>query len=256
MRKIVIAVAAIIATAVLSVGPGIAQHPAAPPPAAPGAQSAHGAAPAQPASGGITGKVVETTNAGPYTYVLVDDGAKRTWAAGPSTAVAVGDTVALPAGNPMQNFKSTSLGRTFEVIYFVPGIQVTASGAAQPAAATPQGAAAANPTIAAVDLSNITKAEGGYTVSELFANKDTLTGKEVAVRGRVVKFNAGIMGKNWLHLRDGTGAAGTNDVTVTTSATATVGSLVLVRGKLGTDKDFGFNYKYPVLIEDAAVSSE
>jgi len=177
MRKIVIAVAAIIATAVLSVGPGIAQHPAAPPPAAPGAQSAHGAAPAQPAAGGITGKVVETTNAGPYTYVLVDDGAKRTWAAGPSTAVAVGDTVALPAGNPMQNFKSTSLGRTFEVIYFVPGIQVTASGAAQPAAATPQGAAAANPTIAAVDLSNITKAEGGYTVSELFANKDTLTGK-------------------------------------------------------------------------------
>ncbi len=256
MREFVIAFAATIATAVLAVEPGIAQHPAAPPPAAPGAQSAHGGAPAQPAPGGITGKVVETMNAGPYTYVLVDDGAKRTWAAGPNTAVAVGDTVALPAGNPMQDFKSTSLGRTFEMIYFVPGIQVTAGSGAKPATAGSQGAAATNPTIAAIDLSNIKKAEGGHTVAELFANKDTLVGKEVAVRGRVVKFNAGIMGKNWIHLRDGTGSTGTNDVTATTSATATVGSLVLVRGKLVTDKDFGFNYKYPVLIEDAAVTTE
>jgi hypothetical protein len=257
MRLVTTIFAATIASASLTVAPGLAQHPAAMPPGAPIAQSAHGAAPAQPASAAVTGKVVETMDAGPYTYVLVDAGGKQTWAAGPKTTVAVGDTVSLPAGNLMKNFKSTTLGRTFELIYFVPAIQVTTSGGgAKPAPAAAQPPPGINPTIAAIDLSNIKKAEGGYTVAELFANKDALAGKEVAVRGRVVKFNPSIMGKNWLHLRDGTGAPGTNDVTVTTAATATIGSLVLVRGKLGTDEDFGFNYKYPILIEDAAVTSE
>ena len=36
------------------------------------------------------------------------------------------------------------------------------------------------------------------------AQKDSLSGSQVVVRGKVVKFNANIMGKNWLHVRDGT----------------------------------------------------
>jgi hypothetical protein len=76
------------------------------------------------------------------------------------------------------------------------------------------------------------------------------------VRGRVVKFTAEVMGKNWLHLQDGTGSAGTNDLTVSTSGAAAVGNMVLVRGKLGTDKDLGFGYHYDVIIEDATVAVE
>ena len=64
------------------------------------------------------------------------------------------------------------------------------------------------------------------------------------------------MGKNWVHVQDGTGGSGTNDLTVTTNATAAVGDTVLVRGKLGADKDFGFGYKYDILIEDAALTVE
>ena len=64
------------------------------------------------------------------------------------------------------------------------------------------------------------------------------------------------MGKNWLHIQDGTGAEGTNDLTVTTSGTAKVGDTVLVSGVLVTDKDFGYGYKYAVLIEDAQVTVE
>ena len=108
----------------------------------------------------------------------------------------------------------------------------------------------------AVDLSNIKKADGGQTVAELFANKATLVGKEVVVRGRVVKFTPAVMGKNWIHMQDGTGSAGTNDLTVSTSATAAVGNTVLVRGKLSTDKDLGFGYQYDILIEDATVAVE
>jgi len=78
----------------------------------------------------------------------------------------------------------------------------------------------------------IAKADGGKTVAEVFAEKDALAGKPVAVRGKVVKVNAGIMGKNWLHVRDGSGAEGTNDLTVTTAAELpALGATVVVIGR-------------------------
>jgi hypothetical protein len=223
----------------------------------------------------VTGKVVETMNAGGYTYLSVDDGSKKIWAAAPQLAVAVGDRVVVPAGMPMENFTSKTLGRTFDVVWFVSGVQVVGSGGGgggggehpgSPAAAmAAHGAAvdgngahgAAAPGVAPdVDLSNIKKAAGGQTVGELFDSKAALTGKEVSVRGRVVKLTPMVMGKNWLHLRDGTGSAGKNDLTISTSAAAAVGNTVLARGKLSTDRDLGAGYHYDVIIEDADVTVE
>ena len=92
-----------------------------------------------------------------------------------------------------------------------------AAPAAQPAPqmTEPHPMPAAAPA-AAVDLAGIAKAEGGLTVAEVFADPAKLAGQKVIVRGKVVKTNAGIMGTNWVHVRDGSGAEGTNDLTVTT----------------------------------------
>jgi len=107
---------------------------------------------------------------------------------------------------------------------------------------------------AAVDLSGIAKADGGKTVAEVFAEKDALAGKPVIVRGKVVKINAGIMGKNWLHVRDGSGAEGTNDLTVTTAGELPeLGATVVVTGPVTLNKDFGMGYTYDVIVEDAEV---
>ena len=116
------------------------------------------------------------------------------------------------------------------------------------------GSAAAKP--AAKPVGKIAKFEGGQTVAEVFTRKAELSGKEVAVRGQIVKVSSGVMGKNWLHLQDGSGAAGSNDLTVTTAATAKVGDVVVVKGKLSTDKDFGYGYKYDAIVEDANVTKE
>ena len=89
---------------------------------------------------------------------------------------------------------------------------------------------------------------------EVFAQAAALNGKEVLLRAKVVKYNGGIMGKNWLHVQDGSGAAGTNDLTVTTSAPAELGQVLLIKGTLATGKDFGAGYKYAVLIEDATLT--
>ncbi len=108
-----------------------------------------------------------------------------------------------------------------------------------------------------IDLSGIAKAEGGQTVAEVFATKEQLEGETVVIRGRVVKVNANIMGKNWLHVRDGSGEEGTNDLTVTTTGTLpAVGDTVLVTGPVGLNRDFGMGYQYPVIVEDAEVTIE
>ncbi len=112
--------------------------------------------------------------------------------------------------------------------------------------------------VSEIDLTGITKAEGGKNVFEVYTEKSELANQKVAVRGKVVKTNAGIMGKDWLHVRDGSGEEGKNDLTVTTTAQPlpNVGDTVLVTGTVVLDKDFGMGYQYPVLVEDAEVKIE
>ncbi|HET6413097.1 MAG TPA: hypothetical protein VFG53_13655 [Anaeromyxobacter sp.] len=93
------------------------------------------------------------------------------------------------------------------------------------------------------------------TIAELFAERAALKGKTVSVRGKVVKFNPAIMGKNWIHLRDGTGTAGKdNDVTVTSQEEAKLGAVVTVQGIVAVDQDIGMGTPYPVIIQDAKVT--
>jgi predicted small lipoprotein YifL len=108
-----------------------------------------------------------------------------------------------------------------------------------------------------VDLTGIAKAEGGKTIEEVFNEKAALADSKVVVRGKVVKVNPGIMGKNWLHVRDGSGADGTNDLTVTTMAELPkIGDTVLVTGTVALDQDFGMGYQYAVILQDAEIKVE
>ena len=92
------------------------------------------------------------------------------------------------------------------------------------------------------------------TVEGLYQQKAKLGGQEVQVRGKVVKVNNGVMNRNFLHIQDGTGKQGTNDLTVTSQETAEIGEEVVVTGKLAVDKDFGAGYTYPILLEEAKIS--
>lgn len=233
----------------------------APAPKAEVAKPAAQMAPAVPESApGKSGKVLETMDAAGYTYVQVDTGSEKIWAAAPQFAVKVGDDVVVPEGMPMPDYHSKTLDRTFDMVYFVPSILVGSAAnlsGAMPASPLPE-TSGGKPVIEStdVDLSGITVAEGGQSVADLFAKKAELAGKPVKVRGKVVKFTPEIMGKNWIHLQDGTGTAGANDLTVTTSATAQKGDTVTINGVLVIDKDFGYGYAYDVIIEDAEVTVE
>ena len=206
------------------------------------------------------GTVVETMNTGGYTYVCVDTGGEKVWAAAPEVQIKVGDKVTIPEGMPMANYHSKTLNRDFPLVYFVGSITNETSGGGGKETGMPPGHPATGGLAAPVhvDVSGIKKADGGVTIGELYAKKADLSGKEIILRGKVVKFNAQIMGKNWMHVRDGSGDVSTksNDLAVTTDATLKVGDTVLVRGKLTLDKDFGAGYKYDAIIEDAKVTGE
>lgn len=204
---------------------------------------------------GISGKVAETMEASGYTYILVDKGTEKVWVAGPRTVVKVGDEVFVPEGSPMANFESKTLKRTFEQIIFASAIMVGGADKAAVSAETPADHTKAAPA-ASIDLKGISRAKGGKSVAEVFAERKALNGKNVLLRGKVVKYMSGIMGKNWLHVKDGTGASGTDDLVVTTSVAAKVGDKVLVNGKVAADKDFGSGYRYDVIVEDAEVTVE
>jgi hypothetical protein len=207
------------------------------------------------ASRQATGTVIETMDSGGYTYVQVDTGTGSIWAAAPAFEVSVGDRVTVPPGAPMANFYSKTLDRTFEMIYFVAGVGVEDPVGAAPQPAHPEIVSATSG--AAIAPGDIPRADGGVTIAEIFDGGTELAGQEIIVRGKVVKFTPKIMGTNFLHLSDGTVSEdGRDDLTVTTQADVEVGSVVTVRGTLGTDKDFGLNYQYDVIVEDASVTEE
>ncbi len=95
--------------------------------------------------------------------------------------------------------------------------------------------------------------ENGYTVEEIFSQREELNGKTVAIQGKVVKFSPMIMGVNWIHLQDGTGDPLTNshDLVITTSEEVANGDVITVEGVLAANKDFGAGYKYEAIVEKA-----
>ncbi|MBE3085334.1 MAG: hypothetical protein IMZ64_03835 [Bacteroidetes bacterium] len=88
------------------------------------------------------------------------------------------------------------------------------------------------------------------TIAKLLAGKQSYSGKVIKIKGKVTKFNPAIMGKNWVHIQDGTEFEGGFDLTITTDKQASVGETITFEGKIVLDKDFGYGYFYNVLMED------
>jgi len=201
-----------------------------------------------------TGTILETMNSGGYTYAKIKAKQKEFWIAGSSAVVKVGDTISFNEQMKMHNFTSKTLNRTFKDLMFVGGITQgnSAENVSSVSATSVHGKISA--PVAKVDkVTKATKAEGGYTVAELFSKKSELSGKKVKVRGTVVKVSNAIMKTNWIHIQDGTGAMGSDDIIFRApTATANVGDVVIASGTLVTDQDFGYGYKYAVIVEGAS----
>jgi len=195
------------------------------------------------------GEVLEVKDVDTYTYLRLKTREGELWAAVTRAQVKPGTEVTIENATVMSNFESKSLKRKFDRIVF---------GSLGASAAAGQGAVHGSPP-KAPEAANIkvAKAAGpdGRTIAEIFGKKGALKDKAVVVRGKVVKVTQNVMGKNWVHLRDGTGSSAdqTNDLLVTTKEQAQVGDVIVAKGVLRTEVDLGSGYKYAVLVEGAAL---
>ena len=203
-----------------------------------------------PAAAEVKGEVLDVKDVQSYTYLLLKTREGETWAAVPTSAVKKGEQVKLDNPMVMHDFESKALKRKFDSIVFgslaQPGAKVASASAGHTA-----------PPPATTLVAKVDKATGpeAKTVAEVVATPSPLKDKTVAIRGRVVKYNPGIMGKNWIHLQDGSGspASGTHDLVITTPDTTAVGEVVNARGTVRTNVDLGSGYTYAVLVEDARI---
>ncbi len=190
-------------------------------------------------------EVIQTSN---YSYIRISEDDKENWIAISRQEVEKGKFYYYLPGIEMTNFVSKELKRTFPSILFVDKFsdQPIVAGKITLADSL-KGKQAAVPK----EGIKVEPVAGGISIAELYAKKDTYGGKIIKIKGEVVKYAADIMGKNWVHIQDGTNNAGSFDLTITTSDVTKVGDVVTFEGKVTLKKDFGAGYFYEVIVEDA-----
>jgi len=153
---------------------------------------------------------------------VFEDGVKK-WIAVPTIEVKVGDSFYYKRNQEVLNFEDKELERKFDSILFLGFI------------------------------TKVKSLDDFISIEELYKNKKKYSRKKIKVRGKVVKFSGEIMGKKWLHIEDGTGFEGDNDLTITCQENVMEGTVVIFEGIITLNKDFGAQYFYEIIMEDAVL---
>jgi hypothetical protein len=185
-----------------------------------------------------TAVVKETLSSGGYTYMKVTEGKNTYWIAMTQRDAKVGQSVRFAEQGWMNNFHSKTLNRTFDKILFAADVQNTQTQLQN-----------IKPNI----MTSKYQKSGTITIAELVKNRDTYVGKQITVRGKVIKTSEGIIKRNWVHIEDGSSFANFDDlVFTTTKKVPAVGDIVYATGTLTKDKDFGYGYFYSVIVEKSS----
>jgi hypothetical protein len=198
-------------------------------------------------------EVIQTSN---YTYLKVTDNGAENWIAVTRQEAAAGEVYYYDQALEMKNFKSKELDRTFETIYFVQGISkepisaAPAQGMGGMGGNMPEGHSGKAADAQKEGIS-VAPAEGSVSIAQLYAARNDYSGKKIKMKGQVVKVNDEVMGKNWIHIQDGTKDGENFDLTITTLDKVAVGEVVTFEGTIALKKDFGYGYFYELIMEDA-----
>ncbi|MFT5661932.1 MAG: hypothetical protein ACI9TV_002580 [Sulfurimonas sp.] len=188
-----------------------------------------------------TAKVLEVFPSAGYSYMKVQENKKEYWIAMLQRDIKVGATIAFSEEAWMKDFHSKTLNRTFDSILFASDTQRKTTPAKQTITMKPD-----------IMVSSY-KAKGTISIAKLFKDRVSYGSKEVSIRGIVTKTSQGIMKRNWVHLWDGSLFQNMNDLVLTTTQPLPkVGEVVTLKGTVTLDKDFGFGYFYPVIVEKAS----
>lgn len=194
----------------------------------------------------VVNEILPTAN---YTYLNVTEGEKAFWIAVSSTDAKVGGTYFYVGGLFKNNFESKALNRVFDELYLVGNLVSSKHGEQSGAVttSTPE----VNELTAKSEKINIIPQKGSIKISEIVNNQKKYEGKMVQIDGECTKINLGIMGKNWIHLKDG--SKDDFDLVITSDEMIDVGSVVTIKAEVVLNKDFGAGYKYDLILENGTI---
>lgn len=181
-----------------------------------------------------------------YTYLHVTEKNRKFWVATSKMDAQKGKSYMYRGGLLKVNFESQEFKRNFDTIYLVSQVidanQHSASSVSQPQQA--------DINLDEINSKKIPEVKGAVKLKELINNKNKYKNQIVTVSGVVVKVNNGIMGKNWVHIKDKTG----KELTISTNTLVNIEDVVTFKGKISLDKDLGAGYVYDILMEEAVVT--
>jgi hypothetical protein len=192
--------------------------------------------------------VEEALNTDRYTYLHVTENGNKFWIAIPRKEIQIGGGYYYQGGLLKRNFESKEFNRVFETIYLVSDV-VPLSG--NSGMVNGQERTQNHSVHSQASLEQVEPVEGAIVLSALFSHPDEYQGKLIKVTGKCVKVNPMIMGRNWVHIQDGSGDH--LDLTVTTNDQVQVGDIVTMEGLIALNKDFGAGYRYEVIMENASL---
>ncbi|MFP4469805.1 MAG: hypothetical protein ACLFPE_03940 [Bacteroidales bacterium] len=196
-------------------------------------------------------KVQEVIPTSVYSYLRVAEEDSEYWIAIRKADVTVGNTYFFKDAHRIEDFESKELGRTFETLYMVDALSDTPLEMQQ----APQEQATGKRTPEKQISGSIEHIEGETSIAEIYKAPEAYSGKKITVRGKVVRYNDRIMGRNWVHIQDGTEHGGKFDLTVTTNDVVNVGEVAAFEGTINLNRDFGAGYTYEVIMEDARLTT-
>jgi hypothetical protein len=188
---------------------------------------------------------IQTPN---YTYIKASENGNEYWIAVTKMQPQKGETLYFSKSMEMKNFKSETLNRTFSSVLFVDDISRTLSKPNTPT----------HPQVYSqtkLDV-HVEPLKDGKTIAQIYNNKDKLQGQTVKVKGKVVKFNPNIMGRNWIHIQDGTGSNNNFDLMITSPDSVKTGDIIVIEGTVELNQNFGAGYSYPVMLSNGRIISE
>lgn len=174
-----------------------------------------------------------------YVYIRVREEQDEFWIATIKRQVNLGATYFYQGGLLKTNFESREHKRVFDKMYLVSSIiEAEHSGhTGNQEIPTPL-----NESLGNVDV------PGSIKIADLVAEQGKYEGKVIQVSGECVKVNPNIMGRNWIHLRDG--SRNDFDLVITSDVQIPIGHRVTMTGKVVLNKDFGSGYQYSILLEE------
>ncbi|MEJ2163144.1 MAG: hypothetical protein P8X60_07490 [Robiginitalea sp.] len=198
--------------------------------------------------------VKETVPTSKYLYLKIVEGDREYWAATGNSEIKAGETYYYNEAMIQTDFESKAMQRVFDTIYLITKLVPESHGSSlEPLkkVAEPPAEAGKPNSKKKFHTSPVAGKATRLSIAELLEDPEAYEGSVVELTGVCTKINEGILGRNWLHLKDGT--ADDKDLVITSQDGVDPGSKITVRAVVYLNKDFGAGYAYAVLLEDGVI---